>query len=769
MMSHRARWYRAPVEHTRRFIAQMKVRALAAQRDELADAYERLLHEAQASSGTARVKLLYETLSGLSVAGERVHGELPDLRALLEVGLDDALAQVWEARLVAEIDRGRVRSEAVYVFGALLEETASGAVAPATAAVEMATLDRAWTALTRPAGGAPSGLASFLDDLSGPGGLFERLRAAIARDLIEEEPSAASLVAAGLPFAAVVADREHAPLLRREAQQFEKDDEAQVALRDAMAMLLETPSSWRWTGPMQLRAVHPSGRIRVRLDVDLVSLLSLELISSLLRSPLSSVLRTAHANRRSRLARLLELDAPEIILQSERQALSAELGVLDDERVLLSTVSSGSVVVRREQQRFSLFEAGLENQGPYGYGSTRTLALWVQGEVALWRASQAAGGLYVLKTDVADCFPSLDHGVMLAVLARAGLPAAWRQMVEGFLRSPARHRGAELATTHGVPLGFSLSRLLANLILSGVELRVKRHCAVSLARVVDDVVMVATSPGELAAAWATFQEALAAVGLSVQSAKTGAVALGGALPEALPVALPSWNLLHLTPDGWAIDREALAAWTAEARRARDGARSALDAVKRYNDDLRFLIDALLSDVELVDGHVARARAAVLEFHDRELAIEEFLRARIEARCSPRRSLPRGWLYWPVSAGGLGLLDPRLLMGSRPVRRQAPLPTEPFDELSSDAWGSWYHAWFEQPAPVEPASSAVSKALVDDFIARGGEIQGAAQAGLSAYWRWVLTTHGADITDAFGTFRFLNRRLVPLELVRGDVG
>ncbi len=39
-----------------------------------------------------------------------------------------------------------------------------------------------------------------------------------------------------------------------------------------------------------------------------------------------------------------------------------------------------------------------------------------------------------------------------------------------------------------------------------------------------------------------------------------------------------------------------------------------------------------------------------------------------------------------------------------------------------------------------------------------------QAGLSAYWRWILYIYGPQILDFLGTFRFLITELVPLQLI-----
>jgi hypothetical protein len=57
-----------------------------------------------------------------------------------------------------------------------------------------------------------------------------------------------------------------------------------------------------------------------------------------------------------------------------------------------------------------------------------------------------------------------------------------------------------------------------------------------------------------------------------------------------------------------------------------------------------------------------------------------------------------------------------------------------------------------------------KTMVEDFIARGKEISGGKQEGLSDYWRWVLCVYGPEILEKFGTFRFLLTDLVPLQLI-----
>jgi hypothetical protein len=65
---------------------------------------------------------------------------------------------------------------------------------------------------------------------------------------------------------------------------------------------------------------------------------------------------------------------------------------------------------------------------------------------------------------------------------------------------------------------------------------------------------------------------------------------------------------------------------------------------------------------------------------------------------------------------------------------------------------------------EPAANTVMETLVTDFIHRGSEMTNRHQAGLSPYWRWILSIYGPQMLDLLGTFRFLITELVPLQLI-----
>ncbi len=67
---------------------------------------------------------------------------------------------------------------------------------------------------------------------------------------------------------------------------------------------------------------------------------------------------------------------------------------------------------------------------------------------------------YVARFDVARCYESINHAVLLAILRQRGASAASEAVVADYLRLPDRHRSGR-----GMTAGGSLSPLLAAVML----------------------------------------------------------------------------------------------------------------------------------------------------------------------------------------------------------------------------------------------------------------------------------------------------------------
>jgi hypothetical protein len=85
------------------------------------------------------------------------------------------------------------------------------------------------------------------------------------------------------------------------------------------------------------------------------------------------------------------------------------------------------------------------------------------------------------------------------------------------------------------------------------------------------------------------------------------------------------------------------------------------------------------------------------------------------------------------------------------------------------WANFYRTVLDVRTPSGPPQLDAMERLVQDFIARGGEVSGRGQHGLTAYWRWVVYTYGPSLLGALGTFRFLLTELVPLQLILENRG
>jgi hypothetical protein len=112
------------------FITQMKLRELREQRNRLLRIYNELLQKvAQETIKSGRLRTLYEGLRQVTFANHSLHPDVANLEPLLGRSSSGLVTletiTFWRERLEKELATGQLRSEIVYIFGALLEEWAS--------------------------------------------------------------------------------------------------------------------------------------------------------------------------------------------------------------------------------------------------------------------------------------------------------------------------------------------------------------------------------------------------------------------------------------------------------------------------------------------------------------------------------------------------------------------------------------------------------------------------------------------------------------------
>jgi hypothetical protein len=789
---------------TVQFITQMKLRELRRQRALLRDAYRGLADAvAREPAPAGRLRRLYDGLRGLKFAGQPLHPEVVNLEILFheaEAGtLSPAVLALWGQRLDDELAAGHLRAEFVYVFGALLEEWAREPAADPYLAEEgrRARTHLLEAALADPGPDRHLEVLGPLFDALGPGlaDLTRRVRDA-ARDEIRRPVDRRTKGFRGEldPVMDRVAKDAYQPAaLRREARRFAGDDEQRNELADALTILLTDLAAWDWPAdPPAARALWTSNKWRLYPGRDLATACLLEIVGDRWVAVLDRLLgdQDTLVDRKARLKKLLELNAPQVIIDNERRMLRiAEeafgLGAADgpdswEPGTPAAAPEPVSVAAQRAESQRRL--RSLDPRGGYddGYGGTvAEVVRLVHAEVRLARAAFPDRPLYVAKLDLRDFYASIPHGVLLTVLRRLGVDGGDLEFFARFLAAPLGGAAdGSPRLRRGVPMNYALSGMLAELLLRLLERHVTAGARVRVVRLVDDICLLTPDPEVARAAFRRVEEFCAACGLAVNREKSGAVALGGRLPDGLPSGRPRWGMLELDEEGrWAVHRETFLAHLEQSRARVAAAGPVLSKVQIYNANADYLIGALALGAALGDEHRAAAGAAIREFHQDFFGpgrgVVAGLAEAVRERFRPEvgvSGVPDGWAYWPVTAGGLGLKNPVAAAGqyAEAYRRRkaeaAPADRAAGWDVLANDWGTWYGNLLTPVDPVEPEETKVMKTLVEDFIARGADLTAGRQQDLAPYWRWVLYVYGPQILQQFGTFRFLITELVPLQLI-----
>ncbi|HEX5158912.1 MAG TPA: reverse transcriptase domain-containing protein, partial [Ktedonobacterales bacterium] len=388
----------------------------------------------------------------------------------------------------------------------------------------------------------------------------------------------------------------------------------------------------------------------------------------------------------------------------------------------------------------------------------------------------------VVKVDLKDYYPTLPHDLLLSILSRFGLTEGELGFIRRYLRVRMDEDGdggqVRIASA-GVPHHRRLSDLLGELALRLMDTYVERAARVQVIRFIDDITLLAASPEEAVKAWEAVRSFCAACGLTLNMEKCGAVCVGdGVLPPELPQRAPRWLLLTLDAQGhWEADAAGLEVELERARRQIAHAPSILERVKQYNATLAHLDQSLAIATPLGEAHRESVRAAYARCQntlfdsgaDAVAALRGMIRERFVGS-GVTAELPEAWLYWPITAGGLGLRQAQAHAASyaEAFARRTPVavPEErPGDwQRRNNPWARFYSSLLAPVNPAAPAPNAMMETLVRDFISRGAELSAGQQKTLAPYWRWILYLFGPQILESFGTFRFLFSELVPLQIL-----
>jgi len=143
------------------------------------------------------------------------------------------------------------------------------------------------------------------------------------------------------------------------------------------------------------------------------------------------------------------------------------------------------------------------------------------------RVEANRGADWVLDADVSDCFGSIDHDVLMALVAVRVSDRSMLKLIHGWLRAGVLEEGAMSDSVSGTPQGSPISPLLANIALHVLDVeweKAGRRLGV-LIRYADDFVVLCATKARAEEARDRAAAVLAGLGLQLNPDKTRIVRL----------------------------------------------------------------------------------------------------------------------------------------------------------------------------------------------------------------------------------------------------
>lgn len=167
-----------------------------------------------------------------------------------------------------------------------------------------------------------------------------------------------------------------------------------------------------------------------------------------------------------------------------------------------------------------IFEADFE---PYSFGFRPRRAAHDALQLILDECYR--GRLWVVETDIADCFEAIPHERLMQAIEERIVDRHLLKLLRALLRAGVMEEGAVRRSVSGTPQGGVVSPLLCNVYLHRLDRDWQTRGQGALVRYADDLVVMCRTEAEARRALAALRTLLAELGLEPKDAKTRIVHL----------------------------------------------------------------------------------------------------------------------------------------------------------------------------------------------------------------------------------------------------
>jgi len=136
----------------------------------------------------------------------------------------------------------------------------------------------------------------------------------------------------------------------------------------------------------------------------------------------------------------------------------------------------------------------------------------------VWKEIKA-GREWIVDADLKDFFGSVDHGLLLELIAKRVADGRVLRLIEGMLKADSFDQGQFFLTERGTPQGGVISPLLSNILLTPFDGEMRRK-GYQLTRYADDWVITCHSAAEARAALEAAKRILIKLGVQLHPQKT---------------------------------------------------------------------------------------------------------------------------------------------------------------------------------------------------------------------------------------------------------